>query len=150
MDKPGMALYFAGRIYTPSYISLHTALSAYGLIPESVIQITSVTSLKTAGFSNDFGDYSYKSVRSDLMFGYEPRTVADGRTVPFATREKALLDLFYLYPFYNTRSDIADLRFDGDVLHEDLDCRLLEDFTARCRSAAVERRVRLFREVHQL
>lgn len=150
LEKPGMALYFAGRIYAPSYISLHTALSSYGLIPESVLQITSVTSLKTAGFSNDFGDYSYKSVRSDLMFGYVPWTVADGRTVSYATREKALLDLFYLYPFYNTRSDIADLRLDSDLLHEDLDCRLLEDFTVRYGSAAVERRVRLFREVHHL
>jgi len=150
MAKPGMALYFAGRIYGPSYISLHTALSAYGLIPESVLQITSVTSLKTARFKNDFGEYSYKSVRDDLMFGYEPRSVADDRKVPYATREKALLDLFYLYPFYKTESDIADLRFDDDVLHEDLDCGLLEEFTARCRCAALEKRIRLFRKVHEL
>jgi predicted transcriptional regulator of viral defense system len=145
-----MALYFAGRIYVPSYISLHTALSAYGLIPESVVQITSVTSLKTAGFRNDFGEYSYKSVREDLIFGYEPRSVADDRTVSYATREKAILDLLYLYPFYKTENDIVDLRFDTGVLHEDLDGSLLETFTARYRSAALEKRVRLFRKVHEL
>ena len=49
------SFYFANRIYRPSYISLHTALSFYGIIPESVVQITSVTSLKTASFTNAFG-----------------------------------------------------------------------------------------------
>jgi hypothetical protein len=32
------------------------------------------------------------------MFGYEPRKVMDGRSLSFATREKAVLDLLYLYP----------------------------------------------------
>lgn len=109
MEIPEMATYFAGRIYRPSYISLHTALSSYGLIPESVVQITSVTSLKTAVFKNDFGEYSYKSVREDLMFGYEPRQLGNGRTAVYATREKALLDMLYLYPFYKTEQDLADL-----------------------------------------
>ena len=94
--KPDMAVYFAGRIYNPSYVSLHSALSSYGLIPESVVQITSVTSLKTALFKNGFGELSYRSVRDDLMFGYEPRPLAEGRAVLFATREKAVLDLLYL------------------------------------------------------
>jgi predicted transcriptional regulator of viral defense system len=67
-SKPDMAVYFAGRIYSPSYVSLHSALASYGLIPEAVVQITSVTSLKTARFKNDFGEYSYQSVREDLMF----------------------------------------------------------------------------------
>ena len=34
--------FFANRIYKPSYISLHTALSFYGIIPEAVGSITSV------------------------------------------------------------------------------------------------------------
>ena len=36
-DKPEFAEYIAGRIYSPSYISLHSALAFYGLIPESVV-----------------------------------------------------------------------------------------------------------------
>jgi predicted transcriptional regulator of viral defense system len=51
-------LWLANIIYKPSYISLHTALSFYGIIPVAVPQITSVTTLKTIGFSNDFGEYS--------------------------------------------------------------------------------------------
>ena len=148
--KPEFAAYFAGRIYNPSYISLHSALSFYGLIPETVVQITSVTSLKTAVFRNSFGEYSYKSVRDDLMFGYNPRPLADGRTTAYATREKALLDLLYLYPFYNTEHELADLRLDGDLLHEDLNRAEWESLAARFHSAALEKRMRLLAKVYDL
>jgi predicted transcriptional regulator of viral defense system len=148
--RPEFAAYFAGRIYNPSYISLHSALAFYGLIPEAVIQITSVTSLKTAIFRNDFGEYSYKSVRDDLMFGYAPRPLADGRTTAYATREKALLDLLYLYPFYNTEQALADLRLDGDVLREDLNRAEWEALAARFHCVALERRLRLFAKVYGL
>ena len=147
---PEMATFFAGRIYRPSYISLHSALSSYGLIPESVSQITSVTSLKTIAFSNAFGEYSYKSVRENLMFGYEPRRLANGRVAPFATREKALLDLLYLYPFYKTEQDIANLRFDPDVLHDDLNRGQLDMMLGRFQSTALAQRVRLFTKVYEL
>lgn len=140
---PEMATYFAGRIYRPSYISLHSALSSYGLIPESVSLLTSVTSLKTAAFRNRFGEYTYQSVREDLMFGYEPRKLANGRVAPFATREKALLDLLYLYPFYKTAQDFANLRLDRDILHDDLDRAQLEVMLGRFRSSALEKRCRL-------
>jgi predicted transcriptional regulator of viral defense system len=148
--KPDIAAYFAGRMYNPSYISLHSALSFYGLIPESVVQITSVTSLKTALFRNGFGEYSYKSVRDDLMFGYVPRPLADGRTTAYATREKALLDLLYLYPFYNTETELANLRLDGDVLHQDLNLAEWESLSSRFHSAALEKRVRLLSRVYDV
>jgi predicted transcriptional regulator of viral defense system len=149
-SQPDMAVYFAGRIYSPSYISLHSALASYGLIPEAVVQITSVTSLKTARFKNDFGEYAYQSVRDDLMFGYEPRPLADGRTAAYATREKALLDLLYLYPFYNTADELDNLRLDRAALHDELDVDRLETFAARFRSRALETRVRLLRKVYDI
>ncbi len=150
MSEPGMAAYFAGRIYNPSYISLHSALSFYGLIPESVVQITSVTSLKTASFKNPFGEYSYKSVRKDLMFGYLPLPLTDGRTMLYATREKALLDLLYLYPFYKTESELTDLRLDEDILHDDFDLTKWESLGARFNCKALEKRMQLFRKVYGL
>ncbi|MFA5043470.1 MAG: hypothetical protein WC381_07000 [Kiritimatiellia bacterium] len=148
--KPDIAAYFAGRIYRPSYISLHSALSFYGLIPESVVQITSVTPLKTAVFKNDFGEYSYKSVRDDLMFGYVQRPLADGRATAYATREKALLDLLYLYPFYNTESELAGLRLDEDVLREDFNRAEWESLAARFHCAALEKRMGLLFKVYGL
>jgi len=147
-QKPDMAVYFAGRIYSPSYVSLHSALASSGLIPEAVVQITSVTSLKTARFKNDFGEYSYQSVREALMFGYEPRPLAEGRAVAYATPEKALLDLLYLYPFYNTAEELENLRLDPVGLREELNPARLEAFTARFGSRAMEARVRLLRKVY--
>ena len=149
-DKPDMATYFAGRIYGPSYVSLHTALSFYGLIPEAVVQITSVTSLKTMSFKNDFGEYAYKSIRKDLMFGYEPRPIVDGYTIAYATREKALLDLLYFYSFYNTAAEMENLRLDAESLHEDLQTAQLETFLERFKSTALEKRLRLLRKVYEL
>lgn len=112
------------RIYRPSYVSLHTALAFYGIIPEAVVQITSVTTMKTASFNNDFGEYSYKSVKENLMFGYDLKPISDERTFQLASPEKALLDLLYLYPFYNTMDELEELRLDEDLLHDDLDLNL--------------------------
>lgn len=47
---PEASRYVANLIYSPSYISLHSALEFYGMIPEEVVQITSVTTLKAAKF----------------------------------------------------------------------------------------------------
>jgi predicted transcriptional regulator of viral defense system len=148
LAKPDFSLYFANRIYRPSYISLHTALAFYGIIPEAVVQITSVTSLKTANFNNAFGAYSYKSVREDLMFGYDLKTLADGRTMQLAKPEKALLDLLYLYPFYNTATEIEELRLDEDYMQDEFNWELLQDYTKRFNNKTLERKVKLVTNIY--
>jgi len=147
-SKRDFSLYFANRIYKPSYISLHTALSFYGMIPEGVSQITSVTSLKTAAFRNDFGDYSYKNVREDLMFGYELKEMDEDRRLMFATPEKALLDLLYLYPFYNSEKEMEELRMDEYYMKEDLNVEVLLSYNERFKSKALDRRTRLLQKVY--
>ncbi len=84
------------------------------------------------------------------MFGYEPRRLADDRTTAYATREKALLDLLYLYPFYKTEQDLADLRLDREVLHEELDRAEWESLTERFGSTALEKRAQLLSKVYDL
>jgi predicted transcriptional regulator of viral defense system len=148
--KPDFALYFANRIYRPSYVSLHTALAFYGIIPEAVVQFTSVTSLKTASFSNDFGEYSYKSVREELMFGFDLKPIVEGQTLQLAKPEKALLDLLYLYPFYNTGQALEDLRLDEDFLQDDFDRKLLEEYTLKFKNKALENRVQLLLNTYRL
>jgi len=148
--KPDFALYFANRIYRPSYVSLHTALAFYGMIPEAVVQITSVTSLKTSSFSNDFGEYNYKSVKDVLMFGYDLKPLADGRAFQLAQPEKALLDLLYLYPFYNTGQELEDLRLDEDFLQDDLNRNLLEEYMVKFENKALENRVHLLYNTYGL
>jgi len=147
-SKRDFALYFANRIYKPSYISLHTALSFYGMIPEAVSQITSVTSLKTATFKNDFGDYSYKNIKGDLMFGYELKEMDENRRLMFATPEKALLDLLYLYPFYKTEKEMEELRMDEYYMSEVLNAELLMSYKGRFRSKALDKRTSILQKVY--
>ena len=148
--KPDFAMYFANRIYRPSYVSLHTALSFYGIIPESVVQITSVTTLKTASFTNEFGEYSYKSIRENLMFGYNLKPLADGQTLQLAQPEKALLDLLYIYPFYNTEKDFEELRLDEDFLQNELDYNLLNEYALKFENMALESRIKLLINTYNL
>ena len=148
--KPDYALYFANRIYRPSYISLHTALAFYGMIPEAVVQITSITSLKTASFTNYFGEYSYNNIKENLMFGYDLKPIADNRTIQFAAPEKALLDLLYLYPFYDSKQELEELRLDEDYLQEDLNKELLMDSCDKFQSKALDNRVKLLFKTYNL
>jgi predicted transcriptional regulator of viral defense system len=149
-ESTDFTLYFANTIYKPSYISLHTALSFYGIIPESVPEITSVTTLKTITFSNDFGEYSYKNIKPELMFGYDLRYMEGGRRIMFATPEKAIIDLLYLYPFYNTERDLENLRLDESYMEDDLNVKRLTEFSDRIGSKALSKRIDILRKVHTL
>lgn len=150
LHRPDYAQYIANRIYRPSYISLHTALSFYGIIPEAVVQITSVSSLKTAIFKNAFGEYSYKNIKRELMFGYEPRSMADGKTFFLATPEKALLDLLYLYPFYNDTSELEQLRLDEEYIQEELNRKRLDEYRRRFHNKALDRRITALLKIYDL
>jgi predicted transcriptional regulator of viral defense system len=149
-NKPDYTFYMANRIYRPSYISLHTALSFYGMIPEGVVQITSVTSLKTVSFSNSFGEYAYHSFKENLLFGFELKPMEDGRTLQLASPEKALLDFLYLYSFYDNRQELEELRLDEDFLHHRFNKQLLLEYCSGFQSKALDQRVNLLIKVYEL
>lgn len=149
LRQSNFALYISNRIYKPSYVSLHTALAFYGIIPEAVTQITAVSSLKTAEFQNDFGVYTYNKVRDDLFFGYELKPFGD-KTILFAHPEKALLDLLYLYPFYDSSEELEDLRLDEAFIANDLILSRLDEYTARFDCKALTRRVTLMKKTYGL
>ena len=146
----GIGEYFAGKIYSPSYLSCEQVMARSGLIPESVVQYTSVTSLKTESFKNDFGEFFYRSVKPQLMFGYRIETVGDGLPVLIATPEKALCDFLYLNPQYDTKDEIEALRLDPDVLAEISADGRLDSVAARFDSQALNRRLELVKEVYSL
>jgi len=58
------------------------------------------------------------------MFGYELKEMDEYRRLMFATPEKALLDLLYLYPFYNSEKEMEELRIDEYYLREDLNVEI--------------------------
>jgi predicted transcriptional regulator of viral defense system len=152
LQIPDSALYFANRIYRPSYVSLHTALHFHGVIPEEVVQFTSVSTLKTASFQNAFGSYTYHHISTNYMFGYELKK-AEGQ-VPFviqmATPEKAIIDLLHLYPEYSTAEDMLNLRLNEDYMESGIDQIKMLDYEKRIQSPVLTKRVNLLREAYGL
>lgn len=102
----------ANNIYSPSYISLEMAFSLYNLIPEGVYEITSVTSQKTSKFTTATGNFTYKHIKPELMFGYELREY-NGHHYLVAEIEKALLDYLYLNSRIKEEADFKGLRFNA-------------------------------------
>lgn len=139
------ARFVAERMYRPSYISLFSALSYYGMIPESVVRITSVSTLKTASFENEFGQYSYQNIKPSYFFGYESRLTPSGRSFMLAYPEKALLDVLYLYPQYNTEAEIEELRLDENYMSTELNLERLTEYQSRIGSNALDTRIKLLR-----
>lgn len=149
-NSADIRLYIANKLYQPSYISLHTAVSFYGIIPEMVTSITSVSTLKTTAFKNPFSEYVYKKIKEDLFFGFDLKTLSNRRAMKLATPEKAILDLLYLYPFYNTIQEMQELRFDEAFMQEELNIDRLIEFTDNYKSKALEKRVKLMLKSYDL
>ena len=105
----------ANKIYNPSYVSLEMALSYYHLIPESTYGLTSITTKKTAIFRTCVGDFSYRSVRPELFFGYSLAGY-QGQKIKLAEPEKAILDCLYLNSHLKTESDFSELRLNLEEL----------------------------------
>lgn len=141
-------LYFANKMYQPSYISIHSALAFWGMIPEAVVQVTSVSSRKTAYFTNEFGQFTYHTIRSSSFFGYtiESSAFHPSWGVHIAYPEKAILDLLYLYPQYHTIEDMLGLRLDLDILKIDR----LTNYTEQYGVESLKRRVEKLREAYRL
>lgn len=158
LQRSDFSRYVACRIYSPSYISLHTALSIYGMIPEAVTSITSVTTLKTARFENKFGQYSYQNVKPQLFFGYKPVPPPTNTSIINAPKqtwwlahpEKALLDLLYLYPFYDNDTELEQLRLDEAFMTEELDIDRLKDYQQRISSKALDSRIKKLLRIYDL
>lgn len=84
----------ANKLYAPSYVSLDSALAHYGLIPESVYGVTSVTTRITREFEACDTFFSYHTIKPQVYNGYVPLSI-EGKTVFIAQREKAVADTLY-------------------------------------------------------
>lgn len=113
----------ANYIYGPSYISLQYALRFYGLIPERVYTVTSMTTRHSRVFCNSLGRFEYVHV-DEKAFPIGVRAVTmDNATFLIASPEKALCDLIANISHLNLRyrKEILvwleeDIRFDMDEL----------------------------------
>lgn len=145
----------ANLIYAPSYISLHTALSWYNLIPEMIATTTSVTTRKTNRFSTPLGSFDYHSIKPELFgFGYMFEDMnstgnGTGRQILVATPQKSLLDFFYINSFYNTERDIQDLRLNETELEKIIVPEFYQ-YLERYQSKALDKRIQKLTKLYSL
>ena len=104
----------ANKGVIPSYVSLHSALSHYGLIPDTVPVVTSVTTRRPQERETALGTFLYRHIKPSLFWGFA-ETSFGGGSVLLASPEKALLDLGYFEPAS------ADLRWVEELRLQNLD-----------------------------
>lgn len=154
LQERDAALLVANQLVAPSYISLHYALAFYGMIPEMIVQLTCVTTQRTAKYDTLIGVCSYQTIAPDLYFGYQliplSSKIFGERYYKMATPEKALLDLLYLHPEYQTEEDFLQLRLDEDYLLDDLNQERLNDYLQRWGSPKLKKRVKLLLKAYDI
>ena len=83
----------ANHILGPSYVSLDAALSYYGLIPERVYEISSVTTKASRKFTTPMGLFSYTHLSLPYYsFGIRQIKLSNEQYAMIASPEKALFD----------------------------------------------------------
>ena len=116
----------ANLIYGPSYVSLESALSYHGWIPEAVHNCTSVTSGRPRHFDTPHGRFSYVRIKQTPLMAGVLCEQATGGTFLVATPLKALVDIVAARGLDWTDSGplVSSLRIEP----EDIDGLTSEDF----------------------
>jgi hypothetical protein len=132
-------LVIANYLVTCSYVSFETALSFYGMIPEFVPLVMSVSSSsKHKIFSTPVGSYEYFNQKTELFAaGMDRNVTSGGRALLIASREKALSDtLARRSEDYHNKDTgfmealLSGLRIEARVLMEDFDLLHLEEIAS--------------------
>lgn len=124
----------ANHLYTPSYISMSTALRYYGLIPEAVYVHQSMTVKHSRSFQTPVGSYDYKYISREA-FSIGVRSMHKGDyAFLIASPEKALCDLIANSSKVNLRymKDVEiyleqDIRMDMDEFYK-MDETIFKDY----------------------
>ena len=124
----------ANHLYTPSYISMSTALRYYGLIPEAVYVHQSMTVKHSRSFQTPVGNYDYKYISREA-FSIGVRSMHKGDyAFLIASPEKALCDLIANSSKVNLRymKDVEtyleqDIRMDMDEFYK-MDETIFKDY----------------------
>jgi predicted transcriptional regulator of viral defense system len=138
----------ANKIYTPSYISLESALSYYGFIPELVSGITSVSTKKSQKFNTAIGAYRYQRIKPGLFWGFQLVDHGVWR-IKLAEPEKALMDFFYLHAHCDNLNEISEMRFNKALINEAISLTGLQQYAQAFKNTALTKRVKLFMEYLQ-
>ena len=134
LPKPEPFL-IANHLRGPSYVSLESALSYWGLIPERVYEITSVTLKSKKIYTTSVGKFSYQFLPSPYYsFGIKSVPINSTQTILIASLEKAICDKLILTSGIHLRSVrqtkdllIEDLRMDENLLKQ-IDVKIIRSW----------------------
>lgn len=93
----------ANHLYTPSYVSMSSALRYYGLIPEEVFVMQSMTLKHSRDFDTPVGRFEYTRISKDAFSVGLTSIRKTEYAFVIATPEKALCDLVANSPGVNLR-----------------------------------------------
>lgn len=93
----------ANRLLNPSYVSMSTALRYYGLIPESVYLIQSVTIKESREYETPVGRFVFTHIKRDAFNIGINNIEGNGYSFLIASPEKALCDLIANTPSLQLR-----------------------------------------------
>lgn len=111
--KPISLMYLANLIHGPSYVSLEYALQHYALLPERVVEITSVTTSRSRRYTTPVGHFSFQHIPlSCFTAGMDIFTDDSGNSCLIAVAEKALVDKINTGPQVRTNKDMKQYLFD--------------------------------------
>lgn len=100
----------ANRLVRGSYVSLQSALSFHGLIPEHVPVTTSVTIGRPQRRENPVGSFAYSHLQPERLTGFRLEDLGGGQEALVASPAKALADLVHLVPRADSGAYLAELR----------------------------------------
>lgn len=132
--KPVSACALAQRIYGPSYVSMETALSLHGWIPEAVHACTCASFGPARDFDTPLGIFLYRRIPQRVFYADVERGVDSHGNVCFmASPAKALADYMYVHRLDGEAEKVfACLRIESEesaaVAPEQLDI-LAENYT---------------------
>lgn len=137
-QKGSINLYaLAQHIYGPSYISLESALSWHGWIPEAVYTLTSVSFKKSKEFNTPLGMFSYTRVPQKVFYASVERLTDEaGNIFLIASPMKALADYVYAHKrdYVGLEPVVRSLRIEQEELEsvtaEELNM-LIANYTSR-------------------
>lgn len=108
-------MHIANKLYSPSYVSLQTALSYYSIIPEVSMAVTSITTKPTRKFKNKHGLFTYRTVNPNAFTGYYVEKHGNF-DILIAEPEKALVDYLYFETYRTRKFDLEEERLEKDAI----------------------------------
>jgi len=119
-EKQPHLFLIANKLKKASYISLQSALEYYGIIPEYVPVITSITTGRTEKITSKLGRFQFRHLKKELFWGYQELEISRDTRVFIALPEKSLLDLVYLIPQADSMEYLEELRLQNtDKINKD-------------------------------